>query len=680
MSFSINCIEIKDNEIVRQCKLYKVLKPGRYFFNDFYDKNKKTKAIVCNNRKIDLNDYWGEKISVCAVVGRNGSGKSSLMDLMYMAINNFTYLLKKRVEKNDPLCFVAHLYVMLYYSIDGIEYLLDCDDFNISLRNITNNVDVCSLSIKEKRSVPFIDCFFHTVISNFSIQSFIPENNIVECYRVDGNGNVSTYNDCWLNNLFHKNDGYTRPIVINPSRDGGKIDLVKEEQVETSRVLALLLYSKFAKQSFDGEYRLNNVVFKFNERKILSRTLTFLKLVSNVDLQIRKRKDNVYKLIIDEFHLRSIMKEKDVPPIKKLALFYLKNKIEKILVTNPLFERYNRRGSKSSVWNKFGSFDKFNYVNFLRDLKSIDSHVVTKIHQVVNFLNIDNNDDLFKEIKEKGSFSENQYFEAITRQVRRLCDKWRFRIPNNTKDDCFIRPFGFEILSKIGEPIKCGIKYTFKYIMENTPPPIFNYDIFLDEIDEKKKDRKINIPYISLSSGERQMLHTLSTHLYHIRNVGSIESNSLFKYKCMNLIFDEVEICFHPEYQRQFINKVMMMVKVLSKETNLNFNLFVITHSPFILSDFPKNNVTCMEMGKVLKKEMDSFGQNVCVLLNQHFFMDYFVGDFAKNKINSLIKYLLGKESGNGWSDELAEKYISLIGDDFLRQHIKQKFLEKNRG
>ena len=99
MSFSINCIEIKDNEIVRQCKLYKVLKPGRYFFNDFYDKNKKTKAIVCNNRKIDLNDYWGEKISVCAVVGRNGSGKSSLMDLMYMAINNFTYLLKKKSGK-----------------------------------------------------------------------------------------------------------------------------------------------------------------------------------------------------------------------------------------------------------------------------------------------------------------------------------------------------------------------------------------------------------------------------------------------------------------------------------------------------------------------------------------------------------------------------------------------------
>lgn len=679
MSFSINCIEIKDNEIVRQCKLYKVLKPGRYFFNDFYDKSKKTKAPSCNKNKIDLSDYWGEKNSVCAVVGRNGSGKSSLMDLMYMAINNFTYLLKKGEGQNDSLHFVAHLHVGLYYSIDGVEYLLDCDDFNVSLRNITDSKDICSLSVKEKKDAPFIDCFFHTVISNFSLQSFVPKNNIVECYRIGRDGNVVAYNDCWINGLFHKNDGYTRPIVINPSREGGKIDLVKEEQVEASQTLALLLFSKFAKQSFDGEYQLNHVVFKFNEGKFLSRILTLPMLVTIVDKQMRKRKDNIYKLILNEFHLQSIIKEKNIPPIKKIALYYLENKLKKILTTNPLFECYNRRSSKS-VWNRFGDIDECNFVNFLRDLKRIDSHVVTKVHQVVNFLNIDSDDILFKEIEEKGFFSEDQYFNAIIRQVRRLSGKWRMHAPNNTEEDHFARPFGFKILSKIGQPIKYGIKYTFKYTTENIPPPIFNYEIFLDEIDEKKKDRKINVPYASLSSGERQMLHTLSTHLYHVRNVGSIESNNLFKYKCMNLIFDEVEISFHPEYQRQFVNRVLKMIKALSCEMNLYFNLFIITHSPFILSDFPKNNVMCMEKGKLSKMEVDSFGQNVCVLLNQHFFMDYFVGDYAKNKINSLIKYILGKETEDKWSDKQIRKYVSLIGDEFLKSNVEHKLGEKRRG
>ena len=61
--------------------------------------------------------------------------------------------------------------------------------------------------------------------------------------------NVSGHS--WIQRIFHKNDGYTCPIVLNPMRkDEGVIDVGKEMQLSKYRLIALLIYAQRHNYSF----------------------------------------------------------------------------------------------------------------------------------------------------------------------------------------------------------------------------------------------------------------------------------------------------------------------------------------------------------------------------------------------------------------------------------------------
>ena len=59
------------------------------------------------------------------------------------------------------------------------------------------------------------------------------------------------------------------------------------------------------------------------------------------------------------------------------------------------------------------------------------------------------------------------------------------------------------------------------------------------------------------------------------------------------------------------------------KNLDTNINILFITHSPFILSDIPKQNVLFLENGKPSeKKNMNTFGANITDLLADSFFIE----------------------------------------------------------
>ena len=156
----------------------------------------------------------------------------------------------------------------------------------------------------------------------------------------------------------------------------------------------------------------------------------------------------------------------------------------------------------------------------------------------------------------------------------------------------------------------------------------------------------------------------------------------LAKYHNINLFLDEIEICFHPEYQKRFLSLLLSMIKGQDLNKKVGINIIIATHSPFILSDIPQSNILFLEKGKVadIKSLKNPFCGNVNDILHQGFFMHKgFMGDLAKNLINDLIIYLsqqsnIQRNTDIKFDKETSKSLIDLIGEPLLRESLLQLY------
>lgn len=227
-------------------------------------------------------NLFGDNINVCAIVGPNGSGKSSLLDMLYRLANNFGYLLYRDIympEAENPH-YIADLYVTLTFSYGETIYTLVSAGNSMELRvGSTQNNNVLPIgtfdpNYRAKRRVKvkghyetylsqsydeylskLASNFFYTIVTNYSIQS-------LNYQDYEGEGN-------WIQNLFHKNDGYIHPIVLNPFRDEQGINIENESELTKYRLSAILLHAQMPnhKYHFIDGYQLHHIQYHLDPSK-----------------------------------------------------------------------------------------------------------------------------------------------------------------------------------------------------------------------------------------------------------------------------------------------------------------------------------------------------------------------------------------------------------------------------
>ena len=110
-----------------------------------------------------------------------------------------------------------------------------------------------------------------------------------------------------------------------------------------------------------------------------------------------------------------------------------------------------------------------------------------------------------------------------------------------------------------------------------------------------------------------------------------------------------------------------------------SINIITATHSPFILSDIPANNILRLKDGnpELFKNNEQTFGANINnILANDFFLKNGFMGDFVKGKINSLINFIeQGEIKNDEWSIETAKEFIGLIGEPLIRTELMELYL-----
>ncbi len=150
------------------------------------------------------------------------------------------------------------------------------------------------------------------------------------------------------------------------------------------------------------------------------------------------------------------------------------------------------------------------------------------------------------------------------------------------------------------------------------------------------------------------------------------------------ILIDEGETTLHPEWQKRYINYYIDFLK--DNFPDKNFHIILTTHSPFLISDLPKENIIFLDTDKEgncivvdgLKEKKQTFGANIHTLLSDSFFMEEgLMGEFAKSKIDKVIE-LLNKSNLKKEELEYCEKIISIIGEPIIKNQL-QKMLDSKR-
>ncbi len=175
--------------------------------------------------------------------------------------------------------------------------------------------------------------------------------------------------------------------------------------------------------------------------------------------------------------------------------------------------------------------------------------------------------------------------------------------------------------------------------------------------------------YNHLSSGEQMMFGQLLQIFFYLNG----DNQLLF-------LFDEPEVFLHPQWQKKYLNELITLFQNAKAKVHFIFT----SHSPFLLSDLPKENVIFLEKDKETgncinsTKDIDinPFGANIHTLLSHGFFMkDGLMGEFAKSKINEVIDNLQNKK--DSLSQKQIKSIITVIGEPFLQTKLEQMYNEK---
>ncbi len=428
----------------------------------------------------------------------------------------------------------------------------------------------------------------------------------------------------WVNQLFHKNDAYITPVVINPMREEGNFNINHELSLSKERLMSNIIFNIVNNKEF-------KLLDKYKISKFIFTPKSFVSYPMNYDVEII-RDSTLNSLLTEELAINKFTEQIDY---WDFAIAYLDKKLKRI----------NENYSFLIYSNKDNDIED----PLLDFIRKDNSHISKKVRQTLNFL------------KSTQSVENRNIWKApevVTRIELSTEDylKWlqSFELPLNE-----LKP---------------------SYLIEFALPGFFNVDF------EFTSDSGQIIEFGKLSSGEQQMILNTNTILYHLYNLQSVHSKAKvnpdatlprIKYKDVNIVLDEIELYYHPEMQRRLVKSVIDSfenIKAKGENGISSINVCFLTHSPFILSDIPFENILKL----ILKEDeyngavTETFGANIYDILGDAFFMNKgFIGEFAMDKIKEILDYIDKKN----YIPEKQNQYLkitNLISDDAIRLKLGQ--------
>lgn len=590
-------------------------------------------------------------IIVSAIVGENGAGKSSVIEFEMRLINNFSAIVFGEFAKVDGwphLHFIDGVEGELYYllkqnvyrlCVTGRDVKLYCYHlqkeegngyivFNNPIEII--NGDSAPMMGEPIKSVYFtryfeslknlLPRFFYTVVLNQSAYAYNTNDFASECndeeyeikvrhgHNKNEKDEIIPYTNedrCWLSGLFHKNDGYQIPIVLTPYRFKGNYDINVENKLAYERLISIMVREDEAGRVINGHLRVTSFDLKRKpcnyDLNYIHQRLGFKQFGSDDYEKMKSILLNTWNSLV-EFDILANSKSY---LYRNQAINYLVYKTLKIACT---YDEYRKFRYRYIVQEE--PFDEKSFQELVQMTIANNSHVANKLYRTIAYLIWD-----IYEIPEGSKDKPKKIsIDDINKKWRAVFHERRIGLAVNIES------------SLITEA--------------SIPPPFFDTAIGLEELNTGEY-----VPFEYLSSGEKQQAYSISALVYHLKNLDSVSddnsSSERVAYPYIQLVLEEVELYYHPELQRQLIKNILDGIKQANLSHIKWISICIVTHSPFVLSDIPSNNVLALRKDGDDVSKIPCFASNIHEMLKLSFFLKHgTAGDLATWTTTRIAKCL----------------------------------------
>jgi len=586
-----------------------------------YDEKENKLTIDENDDYIP--DFFGENINVTAIVGKNGSGKSSILALLEQIFLN--------LEIMSSFCLLMKIDNKLYQTSN-------ISNIKFSKNNVLSNID----------NYHFITYFAEMPYPYESRKKFYENNNIT---TVNMEHKHIQY---LISQVFEKNIQLDVNFSFNPY----KLCFSENHKNNLISIIYILI-----EDNYDYNYSFDSKIFKKDFFKIIKASIINEILHEEFNLgyeDYKDYKDSLYLTIGDVFDKNLDKAEEDK---------------DNILIPEYTFEQYiDEHLNYSEFLEKFLSYIVLYYIADHADKIAISFYEVVStdtiygLYLLVKNSLIDNFivsilDLILLELNQNLSIEYTEILYNIFSKESTI-KKLNIFIYNNLCQQDIESYLQFKKISSSQEVLLSNINNEVRDIY---------FDDFYEFCEFEYKD-KSEVSFNRLSHGEKFLFGQI-INLY-----ASILRNQHKK----NFIFclDEPELSLHPQWQKKYLN---ILLNTFPNIKNIKINFLITSHSPFLLSDIPKQNIIFLDKDEKgnckvvdgLNEKKQTFGANIHTLLSDSFFMeDGLMGEFAKGKIDKAIK-LLNQEHLNEDDLKYCEQIISIIGEPIVKNQLEKMLHNK---